>query len=174
MDRRLIDLELKGYEEELHRRNQTLDIPKAERMRYWLAGWKQSYAAAFESDEVDLDLTEAQCLARALDLKAYIEERERNEDLGTAEAFRNWLKAFMACYERATGQAPVDELAPDLEAERTETIAAPSPEDLLKMPWMARRASVARLTGRTPRNADDAKKIYRAWFAGHLAKTQAA
>lgn len=161
MERRFVDLELQGFEAELHRRNQTVDIPKAERMRYWLAGWKQCYAVAFDADHAGPDLAEGQCLERLNDWRAYIADREKHEDVGTAAIHTDWIKAFVACFEAATGKTLGEDGEP--EEETGETV--PEPAAMAKMPWMARRAKIGRLTGQTPRDGDEARDIYGPWFA---------
>lgn len=166
MERRLINLEMRGFEAELNRRNQTLDILMADRMRYWLAGWKQSYAAAFETDSFSGPvLRPHQCLERIRDLEAFIKDRRFHEDRGRAAKLAPWLRAMKATYRLAGGEGLPDETEVSDEETPAQAEAPPSPEAMVKKPFMARASQIAKLTGRRPKDGDEARDIYVPWYA---------
>ena len=160
MERRHINLEMKAFQAELSRRNQTLDILQADRMRYWLAGWQQSYAEAFQTDSYDGPRLRAhQCLERIRDMEAFIEDRKRHDDRGRAAKLAPWLRAMKATYEMATGE-PLEKPTEETQAEEP-----PSPEAMVKLPFGSRAAKIAKLTGRRPKDGDEARDIYGPWYA---------
>lgn len=172
MERRLINLEMKGFKAELNRRNATLDILQADRMRYWLAGWEQSYAAAFDTDNYrGPDLRPGQCLERIRDVEAYIADRLANNDRGKAKRYQPWFEAMKATFRQAGGKGLPDDSEPEQATEQPQLPM--SPDQLAQVPWPSLRSTAGKIMGRQFQPATSKEEVERAyadWYRKEYAR----